>query len=55
MRRVRFGPSAVESTERPFGAAAGGNLFTEIDPARAAAAVAWDEPRAELLLSGDRR
>ncbi|MFE4450106.1 aldo/keto reductase [Streptomyces sp. NPDC056796] len=45
MRRNRLGRSAVEITELSFGAAAIGNLFTEVDPARAAAAVdaAWDE------------
>ncbi|MER5550549.1 aldo/keto reductase [Streptomyces sp. NPDC002793] len=45
MRRIRLGHSAVEITELAFGAAAIGNLFTEVDPAQAAAAVdaAWDE------------
>ncbi|MFF3781980.1 aldo/keto reductase [Streptomyces sp. NPDC001933] len=45
MRRNRLGSSAVEVTELSFGAAAIGNLFTAVDPARAAAAVdaAWDE------------
>ncbi|MGW2110477.1 aldo/keto reductase [Streptomyces sp. NPDC001948] len=45
MRRNRLGNSAVEVTELSFGAAAIGNLFTAVDPARAAAAVdaAWDE------------
>ncbi|MFD9502918.1 aldo/keto reductase [Streptomyces sp. NPDC060035] len=45
MRRIRLGRSAVEITELSFGAAAIGNLFTEVDPAQAAAAVdaAWDE------------
>ncbi|MEV0489863.1 aldo/keto reductase [Streptomyces atratus] len=45
MRRNRLGTSAVEVTELSFGAAAIGNLFREVDPARAAAAVdaAWDE------------
>ncbi|MFE6042114.1 hypothetical protein [Streptomyces sp. NPDC056452] len=55
MRRIRLGPSAVESTELSFGAAAMGH-FTEVDPAQAAAAVhaARDDPRAEGLLSEDR-
>ncbi|MFB9574089.1 aldo/keto reductase [Streptomyces yanii] len=45
MRRNRLGTSAVEVTELSFGAAAIGNLFREVDPAQAAAAVdaAWDE------------
>ncbi|MFI2780585.1 aldo/keto reductase [Streptomyces sp. ALB3] len=45
MRRIRLGRSAVEITELAFGAAAIGNLFTEVDPGQAAAAVeaAWDE------------
>ncbi|GAA3010183.1 aldo/keto reductase [Streptomyces fulvorobeus] len=45
MRRNRLGRSAVEITRLSFGAAAIGNLFTEVDPAQAAAAVdaAWDE------------
>ncbi|MFG2217572.1 aldo/keto reductase [Streptomyces sp. NPDC048685] len=45
MRRNRLGSSAVEVTELSFGAAAIGNLFTVVEPARAAAAVdaAWDE------------
>ncbi|MFE9725794.1 aldo/keto reductase [Streptomyces sp. NPDC005794] len=45
MRRIRLGHSAVEITELAFGAAAIGNLFTEVDPGQAAAAVdaAWDE------------
>lgn len=45
MRRIRLGRSAVEITELSFGAAAIGNLFTEVDPEQAAAAVdaAWDE------------
>ncbi|MFC8224891.1 aldo/keto reductase [Streptomyces sp. NPDC057287] len=45
MRRNRLGRSAVEITELSFGAAAIGNLFTEVAPDRAAAAVdaAWDE------------
>ncbi|WP_328885568.1 aldo/keto reductase [Streptomyces sp. NBC_00316] len=45
MRRNRLGSSAVEVTELSFGAAAIGNLFQEVDPAQAAAAVdaAWDE------------
>ncbi|MEU9319983.1 aldo/keto reductase [Streptomyces sp. NPDC048295] len=45
MRRRRLGSSAVEVTELSFGAAAIGNLFTAVEPARAAAAVdaAWDE------------
>ncbi|MGW0785372.1 aldo/keto reductase [Streptomyces sp. NPDC002913] len=45
MRRIRLGHSAVEITELSFGAAAIGNLFTEVDPGQAAAAVdaAWDE------------
>ncbi|MFG2561468.1 aldo/keto reductase [Streptomyces sp. NPDC048496] len=45
MRRNRLGTSAVEVTELSFGAAAIGNLFREVDPARAAEAVdaAWDE------------
>ncbi|MEU4501752.1 aldo/keto reductase [Streptomyces sp. NPDC024089] len=45
MRRNRLGSSAVEVTELSFGAAAIGNLFTAVEPARAAAAVdaAWDE------------
>ncbi|MFJ8749125.1 aldo/keto reductase [Streptomyces sp. NPDC102441] len=45
MRRIRLGRSAVEITGLAFGAAAIGNLFTEVDPAEAAAAVdaAWDE------------
>ncbi|MFJ6852520.1 aldo/keto reductase [Streptomyces sp. NPDC091271] len=45
MRRIRLGSSAVEITELAFGAAAIGNLFTEVDPGQAAAAVdaAWDE------------
>ncbi|MEW2489983.1 aldo/keto reductase [Streptomyces sp. NPDC048411] len=44
MRRNRLGTSAVEVTELSFGAAAIGNLFREVDPAQAAAAVdaAWD-------------
>ncbi|MFE6666390.1 aldo/keto reductase [Streptomyces sp. NPDC057697] len=45
MRRNRLGNSAVEVTELSFGAAAIGNLFTAVEPERAAAAVAaaWDE------------
>lgn len=45
MRRIRLGRGAVGITELAFGAAAIGNLFSEVDPARAAAAVdaAWDE------------
>ncbi|MEU0835507.1 aldo/keto reductase [Streptomyces sp. NPDC005969] len=45
MRRNRLGTSAVEVTELSFGAAAIGNLFREVAPAQAAAAVdaAWDE------------
>lgn len=45
MRRSRLGHSAVEISELSFGAAAIGNLFSEVDPAQAAAAVdaAWDE------------
>ncbi|MFJ9880073.1 aldo/keto reductase [[Kitasatospora] papulosa] len=45
MRRIRIGSSAVEITELSFGAAAIGNLFTEVDPGQAAAAVdaAWEE------------
>ncbi|MFC5916898.1 aldo/keto reductase [Streptomyces pulveraceus] len=45
MRRNRLGSSAVEVTELSFGAAAIGNLFTAVEPERAAAAVAaaWDE------------
>ncbi|MFF1837668.1 aldo/keto reductase [Streptomyces sp. NPDC058231] len=45
MQRNRLGTSTVEVTELSFGAAAIGNLFREVDPARAAAAVdaAWDE------------
>lgn len=45
MRHVRLGRSAVEITELAFGAAAIGNLFAEVDPGQAAAAVdaAWDE------------
>ncbi|WNI20880.1 aldo/keto reductase [Streptomyces sp. ITFR-16] len=45
MRRNRLGNSAVEVTELSFGAAAIGNLFREVDPAEATAAVdaAWDE------------
>lgn len=45
MRRIRLGRSAVEITGLAFGAAAIGNLFTEVDPGQAAAAVdaAWDE------------
>ncbi|MFI6059685.1 aldo/keto reductase [Streptomyces sp. NPDC051286] len=45
MRRNRLGTSAVEVTELSFGAAAIGNLFREVDPAQAAAAVdaAWDD------------
>ncbi|MFF1924182.1 aldo/keto reductase [Streptomyces sp. NPDC058221] len=45
MRRNRLGNSAVEVTELSFGAAAIGNLFSAVEPARAAAAVdaAWDE------------
>jgi D-threo-aldose 1-dehydrogenase len=45
MRRNSLGTSAVEVTELSFGAAAIGNLFREVDPAQAAAAVdaAWDE------------
>ncbi|MFF2327392.1 MULTISPECIES: aldo/keto reductase [unclassified Streptomyces] len=45
MRRNRLGNSTVEVTELSFGAAAIGNLFSAVDPARAAAAVdaAWDE------------
>ncbi|MFD7868516.1 aldo/keto reductase [Streptomyces sp. NPDC057682] len=45
MRRSRLGNSAVDITELSFGAAAIGNLFTAVEPARAAAAVdaAWDE------------
>ncbi|WP_406516230.1 aldo/keto reductase [Streptomyces sp. NBC_00873] len=45
MRRNRLGSSAVEVTELSFGAASIGNLFREVDPAQAAAAVdaAWDE------------
>ncbi|MFJ8980276.1 aldo/keto reductase [Streptomyces sp. NPDC102282] len=45
MRRIRLGRSVVEITELSFGAAALGNLFTEIGPEQAAATVdaAWDE------------
>ncbi|MBM7440135.1 aldo/keto reductase [Streptomyces sp. HB132] len=45
MRRIRLGRSTVEITELSFGAAAIGNLFTEVGPDQAAAAVdaAWDE------------
>ncbi|MEV8229196.1 aldo/keto reductase [Streptomyces sp. NPDC079167] len=45
MRRNRLGRGEVEITELAFGAAAIGNLFTEVDPGQAAAAVdaAWDE------------
>ncbi|MGW1229522.1 aldo/keto reductase [Streptomyces sp. NPDC002530] len=45
MRRNRLGTSTVDITELSFGAAAIGNLFTAVEPARAAAAVdaAWDE------------
>ncbi|ROQ77719.1 D-threo-aldose 1-dehydrogenase [Streptomyces sp. CEV 2-1] len=45
MRRNRLGNSAVEVTELSFGAAAIGNLFSAVEPERAAAAVdaAWDE------------
>ncbi|KPC81473.1 aldo/keto reductase [Streptomyces sp. NRRL S-4] len=45
MRRIRLGRSTVEITELSFGAAAIGNLFTEVGPEQAAAAVgaAWDE------------
>ncbi|GGZ06288.1 aldo/keto reductase [Streptomyces nitrosporeus] len=45
MRRNGLGDSTVEITELAFGAAAIGNLFTEVDPDRAAATVdaAWDE------------
>ncbi|MFD9286779.1 aldo/keto reductase [Streptomyces sp. NPDC060030] len=45
MRRIRLGSSAVEITELSFGAAAIGNLFTEVDAGQAAAAVdvAWEE------------
>ncbi|MFE7467048.1 aldo/keto reductase [Streptomyces sp. NPDC057499] len=45
MRRSTLGNSAVEVTELSFGAAAIGNLYTAVDPDRAAAAVdaAWDE------------
>ncbi|MEU2672733.1 aldo/keto reductase [Streptomyces sp. NPDC007164] len=45
MRRNKLGSSAVEVTELSFGAAAIGNLFTAVEPARAAAAVdaAWVE------------
>ena len=45
MRRIRIVSSAVEITELSFGAAAIGNLFTEVDPGQAAAAVdaAWEE------------
>lgn len=45
MRRIKLGRSAVGITELSFGAAAIGNLFTEVGPAQAAAAVdaAWDE------------
>ncbi|MEU9358747.1 aldo/keto reductase [Streptomyces sp. NPDC048301] len=45
MRRSRLGHSTVEITELSFGAAAIGNLFTEVDPEDAAATVAaaWDE------------
>ncbi|MFJ3704413.1 MULTISPECIES: aldo/keto reductase [unclassified Streptomyces] len=45
MRHIRLGSSAVEITELSFGAAAIGNLFTEVDPEQAAAAVdaAWEE------------
>lgn len=44
MRRSRLGGSTVEITALSFGAAAIGNLFTEVEPERAAAAVdaAWD-------------
>ncbi|MFE7575564.1 aldo/keto reductase [Streptomyces sp. NPDC057521] len=44
MRRGRLGGSAVEITELSFGAAGIGNLFSEVEPERAAAAVdaAWD-------------
>ncbi|MFC8261487.1 aldo/keto reductase [Streptomyces sp. NPDC057291] len=44
MRRNRVGSSAVEVTELSFGSAGIGNLFHEVDPAQAAAAVdaAWD-------------
>ncbi|MFB6813841.1 aldo/keto reductase [Streptomyces sp. NPDC056347] len=45
MRRSTLGNSAVEVTELSFGAAAIGNLYTAVDPDRAAAAVdaAWGE------------
>ncbi|MFF5724808.1 aldo/keto reductase [[Kitasatospora] papulosa] len=45
MRRIRIKSSAVEITELSFGAAAIGNLFTEVGPEQAAAAVdaAWEE------------
>ncbi|MFF2009372.1 aldo/keto reductase [Streptomyces sp. NPDC058195] len=45
MRRNTLGNSAVEITELSFGAAAIGNLYTAVDPARSAAAVeaAWAE------------
>ncbi|MFF3831739.1 aldo/keto reductase [Streptomyces sp. NPDC002458] len=45
MRRITLGRGTVGITELAFGAAAIGNLFSEVDPARAAAAVdaAWDE------------
>ncbi|MFE3516707.1 aldo/keto reductase [Streptomyces sp. NPDC059166] len=45
MRRSRLGRSTVEITELSFGAAALGNLFTEVDPDQAAATVAaaYDE------------
>lgn len=44
MRRSGLGDSAVGITELSFGAAAIGNLFSEVEPERAAAAVdaAWD-------------
>lgn len=44
MRRSRLGGSTVEITALSFGAAAIGNLFSEVEPERAAAAVdaAWD-------------
>jgi D-threo-aldose 1-dehydrogenase len=45
MQRIRLGRSAVEITELSFGAASIGNLYTEVDPGRAAATVdaAWEE------------
>ncbi|MCG7526582.1 aldo/keto reductase [Streptomyces sp. OfavH-34-F] len=44
MRRARLGGSAVEVTALSFGAAAIGNLFSAVEPERAAATVdaAWD-------------